>query len=102
MFNAIENFHFENRFQTRSEATVELIRLGLEQLKRDAEEKKLKKMSPIKKMPDEKFSNGENAGTSEFKIIGFKQITDFMQNDNDIGFLSGSESMPLYIHVVAC
>ena len=32
MFQAIENFRFENRFQTRSEATVELIRLGLEAL----------------------------------------------------------------------
>ncbi len=34
MFNEIENFRFENRFSTRSEATTELIRLGLEQLKK--------------------------------------------------------------------
>ena len=34
MFKAIEDFRFENCFQTRSEATVELIRLGLEQLKK--------------------------------------------------------------------
>lgn len=34
MFNAIEDFRFERRFQTRSEATTELIRLGLEQLKK--------------------------------------------------------------------
>lgn len=40
MFKAIENFRFENRFQTRSEATVELIRLGLGQLKKDQEEQK--------------------------------------------------------------
>ena len=40
MFKAIENFRFENRFQTRSEATVELIRLGLEQLKKEQEEQK--------------------------------------------------------------
>ena len=33
MFQQIEDFRFENRFQTRSEATVELIRLGLESLK---------------------------------------------------------------------
>lgn len=32
MFDAIEDFRFENRFQTRSEATAELIRLGLEAL----------------------------------------------------------------------
>ena len=40
MFDEIENFRFENRFQTRSEATVELIRLGLEQLKKEREEAK--------------------------------------------------------------
>lgn len=36
MFGKIEDFRFENRYQTRAEATVELIRLGLEVL----EEKK--------------------------------------------------------------
>lgn len=40
MFKAIENFRFENRFQTRSEATVELIRLGLEQLEKEQVMKK--------------------------------------------------------------
>lgn len=39
MFNAIEDFRFERRFQTRSEATTELIRLGLEQLKKEGEAK---------------------------------------------------------------
>lgn len=34
MFQKIENFRFERRFQTRSQATVELIRLGLEALER--------------------------------------------------------------------
>lgn len=33
LFQRIEDFRFERRFQTRSEATVELIRLGLESLK---------------------------------------------------------------------
>lgn len=37
LFKKIEDFRFENRFQTRSEATVELIRLGLKQIE---EEKK--------------------------------------------------------------
>ncbi len=32
MFDKIEDFRFENRYQTRAEATVELIRLGLEVL----------------------------------------------------------------------
>lgn len=40
MFEAIENFRFENRFQTRSEATVELIKLGIEQLKKEQAEQK--------------------------------------------------------------
>ncbi len=34
MFKAIEDFRFEKRFNSRSEATVELIRLGLEALKK--------------------------------------------------------------------
>lgn len=37
MFQKIEDFRFEYRFQTRSEATVELIRLGLEALEKDKE-----------------------------------------------------------------
>lgn len=35
MFNAIEDFRFEKRFQTRSAATAELIRLGLETLNKE-------------------------------------------------------------------
>lgn len=35
LFDRIENFRFERRYQTRSEATVELIRLGLEVLKKE-------------------------------------------------------------------
>ncbi len=35
LFRQIEDFRFEHRYQTRSEATVELIRRGLEQLKRE-------------------------------------------------------------------
>lgn len=41
MFNAIEDFRFERRFQTRSEATTELIRLGLEQIKKEMGRKKV-------------------------------------------------------------
>lgn len=40
MFNKIENFRFERRFQTRSEATAELIRLGLEAIEKEQEEAK--------------------------------------------------------------
>lgn len=34
LFQKIEDFRFNRRFQTRSEATTELIRLGLEELKK--------------------------------------------------------------------
>ena len=40
LFQKIEDFRFEHRFQTRSEATVELIRLGLESLKTGQEKQK--------------------------------------------------------------
>lgn len=35
LFKQIEDFRFEHRYQTRSEATVELIRLGLETLNQE-------------------------------------------------------------------
>ena len=38
MFQEIENFRFEHRYQTRSEATVELIRRGLESLKKEQQQ----------------------------------------------------------------
>ncbi len=40
LFQQIEDFRFEHRFQTRSEATVALIRLGLEALKKEQAEMK--------------------------------------------------------------
>ncbi|GFI30414.1 hypothetical protein IMSAGC013_01804 [Lachnospiraceae bacterium] len=40
MFGKIEDFRFEHRFQTRSEATVELIRLGLEAVEQGKGRKK--------------------------------------------------------------
>lgn len=42
LFQQIEDFRFEHRFQTRSEATVELIRLGLETLMKEQTEAKSK------------------------------------------------------------
>lgn len=36
MFEQIENFRFENRYPTRSEATAALLRLGLEALNHSA------------------------------------------------------------------
>ena len=38
MFQKIEDFRFKNRYSTRSAATVELIRLGLEQLEKSEKE----------------------------------------------------------------
>ena len=37
LFQQIENFRFTRRYQTRAEATVELIRLGLQQLQKEEE-----------------------------------------------------------------
>lgn len=39
LFQQIEDFRFTRRYQTRSEATVELIRLGLEMVKQQQSEK---------------------------------------------------------------
>lgn len=39
LFQQIEDFRFTRRYQTRSEATVELIRLGLEMVKQQQNEK---------------------------------------------------------------
>ncbi len=39
-FQAIENFRFENRFPTRSEATAELIKLGLEAVQKNREDRR--------------------------------------------------------------
>ena len=46
LFKEIENFRFERRFQTRSEATVELIRLGIEAIRKEQEEAKKNKSNP--------------------------------------------------------
>lgn len=43
MFQKIENFRFERRFQTRSQATVELIRLGLEALEKQQKQESKEK-----------------------------------------------------------
>lgn len=39
-FEQIENYRYDNRFPTRSSATVELIKLGLEALEKQKEEDK--------------------------------------------------------------
>lgn len=39
MMHQIEDFRFENRFPSRSAAMVELIRLGIEQIKKEQAEK---------------------------------------------------------------
>lgn len=40
LLKKIDDFRFENRYPSRSAATLELIRLGIEQLKREQEEQK--------------------------------------------------------------
>ena len=50
LFQKIEDFRFEQRYQTRSEATVELIRLGSESLKKEQEG-----LGAVKNDPDPKI-----------------------------------------------
>ena len=38
LLKEIDDFRFENRYPSRSAATLELIRLGIEQLKKEQEE----------------------------------------------------------------
>lgn len=62
MFQAIEDFRFENRFQTRSEATAELIRLGLETLNKDSKKDTLieqEKSTALQQKPSEEKSTDE-------------------------------------------
>lgn len=40
MFKEIEDFRFEQRYPNRNQATIELIRLGLEAMKKQQEEQK--------------------------------------------------------------
>ena len=40
LFQKIEDFRYERRYQTRSQATVELIRLGLASLEKERNEEK--------------------------------------------------------------
>lgn len=43
LFQEIENYRFKNRFQTRSKATVDLIRYALEHLKKETTKEPQKK-----------------------------------------------------------
>ena len=45
MFKEIEDFRFEQRYPNRNQATIELIRLGLEAMKKQQEEQKNKPSS---------------------------------------------------------
>lgn len=47
MFKEIEDFRFEQRYPNRNQATIELIRLGLEAMKKQqGEQKKAQKNKP--------------------------------------------------------
>lgn len=47
LLKEIDDFRFENRYPSRSAATLELIRLGIEQLKKEQEaQKKAQKNKP--------------------------------------------------------
>lgn len=40
LLKEIDDFRFENRYPSRSAATIELIRIGIEQLKKEREQEK--------------------------------------------------------------
>ena len=46
LLKRIDDFRFENRYPSRSAATLELIRLGLEQLEKDQKKEKRDEESP--------------------------------------------------------
>lgn len=46
MFKEIEDFRFEHRYPTRNQATIELIRLGLEEIKKQRKTKNSKETGP--------------------------------------------------------
>nr|DAR40144.1 MAG TPA: Nickel-responsive regulator/DNA Complex, protein-DNA complex, transcription factor.8A [Caudoviricetes sp.] len=47
MFKEIEDFRFEQRYPNRNQATIELIRLGLEAMKKQQEEQKRAQKSNV-------------------------------------------------------
>lgn len=63
LFQQIEDFRFERRFQTRSEATVELIRLGLEALKKELEAEK-RSLPQLRRQASEQPFDGKDARTA--------------------------------------
>ena len=67
LFQQIEDFRFERRFQTRSEATVELIRLGLESLKKEQQ-------TPREKPADEARDDlrGRRESTKKRRLPGWQ------------------------------
>ncbi len=70
MFEAIEDFRFKNRFQTRSEATVELIRMGLEQLEKES------KNVPNAVTPSATDANEKDENVQE----PFDRVSELMEN----------------------
>lgn len=54
LLKRIDDFRFENRYASRSAATLELIRLGMEQLEKEqVEAKKAQKNKPTQPEPEE-------------------------------------------------
>ena len=64
LLKEIDDFRFENRYPSRSAATLELIRLGMEALKK--EQKKVQKRSrlPLRRQASEQPFDGEDARTA--------------------------------------
>ncbi|MGI6260323.1 MAG: ribbon-helix-helix domain-containing protein [Acutalibacteraceae bacterium] len=62
LLKEIDDFRFENRYPSRSAATSELIRIGIEQLKKEQKAaKKAQKISPPAEEANQQSSRNKNA-----------------------------------------
>ena len=81
MFEKIENFRFENRYKTRSQATVELIRLGIEQIM-----KKDPNLLPSEVMNDSVLTSDEQKLIDDYRDFndeGKEKVRDYVADLSD-------------------
>lgn len=64
LLKEIDNFRFENRYPSRSAATLELIRLGMEALKKEQKKVQKRSLLPLRRQASEQPFDGEDARTA--------------------------------------
>jgi metal-responsive CopG/Arc/MetJ family transcriptional regulator len=85
MFQQIEDFRFERRFNTRSEATVELLRIAIETLKKRPELlENLKKQKTIKVYRAAKSKDDRPDGWIEMTEERAKEFEDAPATDEEL------------------